>query len=377
MPMNPILKHTLLSTCFIGYGHFKLGSKRWALGLALGFYGLFILSLIHLLWGISLFESNIGSFAFGIVLRSLLIVWIFSPLDSYLRAIFNSSPEKETIAAQTQRRAAVFFNLLLPGLGYLWVKAWLRFLSSFLLLFFILFLAKKTSRYIDIAYVAFQLIIAFGIYFHLITIERDKNDGQLPLLPYVKHLFGAQLTLLLLGSVAALLFFFTVNIRMLDTDKFRIGKNNIIYQKSNSHIHLNLKKKALEFDLFGKGWKLLDRGAAILRARHKDGISLMLAMQPIYPFIRENRYIEGINKNVHAEGYFLKNKKELMLNGSQATQLHFEKKISDIVLDKWILIVPRYQRAYVLIFSCSRSNCQKLEHTLEKSRDSLKLGNDA
>ena len=81
-----------------GAGHAVLGQ----LGLGAALLGAFVvggaLAAWHLARGLALFESPLGAFLFGVLLRGLAILVGFSVGDAYLRAVQRLSGEADVLA---------------------------------------------------------------------------------------------------------------------------------------------------------------------------------------------------------------------------------------------------------------------------------------
>jgi hypothetical protein len=362
-----VIKATLASLLLPGAGHLLAGYRRIGAVILLAFGLGAAVSLTHLLSGLRTFEDALGAFAFGALLRGVVVVWGFAALDVYLRGM---------ALGDARRRANTVANFLLPGAGYLLARSWMRAGSSALVLIVVVYVGRLPNRYLDLIFVGFQLITAFGVYHQqaMATLEAERDQPSLA--PHVDHLPLAQIQLLVQLMAAAALFGWIVLLRMNDVSLLRVVDQDVTVRRRAVGLQVRLEKHQLSFIAMGSGWKHRPGvdGGAFFRARHQLGASLVLGVQPVLPFVRPERYLLAIQRQLESSGYRLERQQSLQVAGLSATQLRLSRTVSGMQLDRWAIVVPRGDVAYVLLLSCGRTICKRLLPALEKSRDSLRIG---
>lgn len=360
-----ILLQTGSSLLLPGLGQLLLGSRAAGAFLSVSFLAGLGLALVHLLSGLRIFESTLGSYLFGALLRALALLWAFAALDTYLR---------RTQQGNATRRLAVLANLLVPGAGYLLARAWLRAASSLLLLVALLYFARLPSRALDYIYLGFQAITAVGVY-HQLAMAEFEARRDLPTPAPATQVPAIQILLLIQLMTAAVLFGWFVQLRLIDYDRFRIGADDVKVTREDGALHVALPSHGLSLAITGRGWQRGKAGdGSIFRTRHELGATLLLGVEPILPFVRPDAYLRSLRRRMTEQGYRVQNEKTLALSGYSARQLHVSRKLAgDMTVDRWAVAIPRGHEAILLLLSCGRETCQKLLPSLEKTRDSLRL----
>ena len=327
-----VLLQTGSSLLLPGLGHLLVGCRGAGAFLALSFLVGLGLALFHLLSGLQIFESTLGSYLFGALLRALVLLWGFAALDTYLRL---------TRQGDAHRRMATLANLLLPGAGYLVARAWLRAASSLLLLVALLYFARLPSRALDYIYLGFQAITAIGVYHQLAMAEFEARRDQ-PTPPAPIQMPATQILLLVQLMGAAVLFGWIVQLRMIDYDRFRIGADDVKLRREDGALHISLPSHGLGLVLSGRGWLRGKAGdGSIFRTRHKLGATLLLGVEPILPFVRKDAYLKSLRRRMTEQGYRVRNEKTLALSGYSARQLHVSRKLAgDMTVDRWAVALP-------------------------------------
>ncbi|PID37639.1 MAG: hypothetical protein CSA24_01990 [Deltaproteobacteria bacterium] len=364
------IRAALVSALLPGLGHLMSGHRRLGAVLGGGFALGAAIAFFHLFSGLAIFESALGSFAFGALLRGLTLLWAFGSLDVYLRGLG---------LGDASRRANTVANFLLPGAGYLLARSWVRGGSSVLVMIVVVYVGRLPNRYLDLIFIGFQLIAAFGVYHQQAMAQLERERDQPRLVPHVDHLPVVQIQLLVQLMAAAVLFGWIVLLRMNDVSLLRISDDDVVVRRRVGGIAVKLDSHQLSFMATGSGWKHqrgVD-GGAFFRARHQLGASLVLGVQPVLPFVRSERYLLAVQRQLEGSGYHLERQQSLQVGGLSATQLRLSRETSGMTLDRWAIVVPRGDLAYVLILSCGREICQRLLPAFEKSRDSLRIGGGA
>lgn len=151
---HEVIRWTLAAALLPGTGHLLRGERRTGGLMAATTLALIALAATQLTAGLSLFESSLGAFVFRAMLRGLALLYGFAALDIYLRA---TRPQDQ---GASLKRLAILLNLLVPGAGYLVVKAWIRTATGLALLTLILVFAHAgTHRYLDIIYIVMQAVM--------------------------------------------------------------------------------------------------------------------------------------------------------------------------------------------------------------------------
>ena len=192
-----VLRATFGSALLPGLGQLtlaKLVPSQRAFGLAMIvlFAGGVAGAVMHLLSGLWLFESALGSFAFGVLLRSLVLIYLFGIVDAYFCAL---RPDDQDAVL---RRRAVGLNMLLPGAGYLLTRTWLRALMGLGVSAMVVFFAvARYHRFLDLVFVGLQLIMGAAMHQQRRIAEADERGTVEPPRPVLDPVAPAQIFVLM------------------------------------------------------------------------------------------------------------------------------------------------------------------------------------
>lgn len=360
-----VVAATLAGALVPGAGHFLLRRPQFGgLFLCLAAAGAMV-AVWHLTSGLDLFESGLGSFLFGVMLRALAILHAYSVLDAYLLAVDIAE------VASPRPRQAVLLNLLIPGTGYLLAKAWLRAGVGLAVLVLILYFAKvRKHPYLDVVYVALQLIMSVAVYVQITrgsrgpTMEATEPPPPRPQLPKVP---AGQIIVLVVAVIAVLGCGLVVQQSVPPSWMFGgITTKDIRAQKRSTGITFSVPKLELTVTAFGPGWRLTEgKSRFLISAEHEKGATLMVGIQPIPPFVRTKRYLMRVRSWMESNKLTMRRTKRLDLNGLEATQMEFSG-------DHWTIAIPRKNFAYVMMLGCRYDSCQDSLAIRMKTRDSFR-----
>ncbi len=365
LPPRRVIQNTALSLLLPGLGHLRQRQHLLGALLAGGFLATIAASIYHFVVGLTCFETALGAFLFGVLIRSAVMIWGFAAVDTYFRG---------TAQGDAGRRTKTVANFLLPGAGYLLDRAWLRAASSALVLIVVVYIARLPSRYLPLIFIGFRLITAFGIYQQLVTANFEANRNR-PSPPPVDQVAAGQVILLVELMAVTALVGWTLMIQVADYPQLHLDDDDVAIRRRQGTIVVTVPKRNLTLSTPGQGWKIRKGvdGGAFFRARHRLGATLVAGMQPLLPFVRPERYLLALRRQITSAGYHLERQQSLDIRGLPATQLRFSRRAGGMILDRWAIAVPHGRVAYVLLLSCGREICEKLLPSLEKTRDSLRI----
>jgi hypothetical protein len=318
----------------------------------------------HLTSGLDLFETDLGSFLFGVMLRGAAILHAYSVLDAYLLAVDTAK------VASPRPRQAVLLNLLVPGTGYLLARAWLRAGVGLAVLVLILYFAKvRKHPYLDVVYVALQLIMSVAVYVQMTRGSREPGMEATapPPRPQLPKVPAAQIIVLVVTVIALLGCGLVVQRSVPPSWMFGgITTKDIQAKKRRSGIQFSVPRLDLSITAFGPGWKLTEgKSRFLISAEHEKGATLMVGIQPIPPFVRTERYLTRVRSWMESNNLTLKRTSQLDLGGLEATQMEFSG-------DHWTIAIPRKNFAYVMMLGCRFDSCQDSNAIRKKTRDSFR-----
>jgi hypothetical protein len=325
----------------------------------------------HLGWGLELFESPLGAFLFGVLLRALAILYAYSVIDVYFRAVSPAHADDEG----ARMRLAVLLNLLVPGVGYLITRAWLRAVTGLALLALVLFFAKAgTNRYIDIVFLVLQLIMAFAV-LRQQTIEREKEAEQQARRPPPIKAPVAQIVVLVTSVAAVLACGFIVEQAFPDGTIYSLDLRDMKAESTKQGVRFSVARLGLSLLVPGERWTIGSRPRYLFVAEQGDDAAVLLGVQAITPFTRQARFLRRVRQSFEKQGLVHQKTIELKLNGTRAWQMRFsgdfEKEGRHI--DHWAIAVPRDGFSYVMMMYCTRSRCEELAASLQQTVDSFTL----
>jgi hypothetical protein len=274
-----------------------------------------------------------------------------------------------------QRRSAVALNLLVPGSGYLVIRAWVRAATGLLVLGLLLaFAAVRYHRFIDIVFVATQLLMAAAVY-QQARIAAAAANVELPE-PPLDPVGPAQVAALLTVVTALLAAGYVVHLRMPDYSFANVVEDQVHIKPSAAGITVRIPAlEEVSLTAVGDGWIAEKPPADLLfSAQHERQATLQLGTELILPFLKPQRYVEHLRRRMVAGGYSHEKTKALRVGGIPAFQLWFSRPLgANQRLDQWIVALPRGHYAFLLLIQCNRVRCREILPVLEGSRDSFKL----
>lgn len=375
-PLDPkkVFRATLLSALVPGLGTTHFGPRqRPLLGLALLGLGL-ALAIVHLVLGLSPFDSRLGGLAFAHLLRSLGAGYAFLVLDTYLTGV-----DPRGHRAPPRRRLAVLLNLLLPGAGYLLARAWIRAATGLLLVVLVAYFAHHGHPYADIIFVAMQLVMGVAVY-RQVRLGEGEGAGAPDMpeaaaeprlhepLPQVQE---AQVVVLvvLLASLSWIVW--------VTQERFppRLSAGGLSARQEAAGLRLTAGELGVSLLVPGEGWQARARQAGgIFGADHPDGAHILLAVQPKPAFMGQERFYRRLRRRLEDQGLTHVKSKDLTLSGVESRQMRFSGRAPDGGgVDQWAIAVPRRGYALVLLLSCMERACPSVADALERTRDSLVL----
>lgn len=337
-----VLTATLLGLLVPGGGHLFL--RRWrsgALLLGLMAAGLAV-AIWHLVVGLSLFESNLGSFCFGVMLRGLAILHAFSVLDAHLSA--------RRPGESGHQRLAVVLNLLVPGTGYLVARTWIRGATGLLLLVLVIYFAKAgINPYLDLIYVGMQLVMGAAVFMQFRM--RDAQNEQAPaargpLPPRVVQI--AQLVVLVAVSCAVVAFGYVTQRALPNVDVRWLTAEDIRTRPVEEGILLSVPRLGLSLKAAGTGWTTeIGKDGFLFSAEHEKGPTLMVGIRNIPPFVRSDRVVRRVRQMMEGKANRLVylGTKQIRLNEAPATKMLFSR-------DHWIVTVPQDKFIFIVMLGC-------------------------
>lgn len=364
-----VVRATLASAIVPGAGHLLLGRRKQGALIFVLTAALVAISIHHLAVGLAFFETDPGSLLFAVLLRAVAIIYAFAAVDTYLLGV---DPE---LKVTPRRRQAVLLNLLIPGVGYLLARAWLRAAVGLLVLGFVFYFATvRKHPYLDAIYVGMQLIMA-GFVYHYMRLEaaRAAQGGdptaapQLPPPPRLPKVAAAQIVVLV-ALVAAVLACGVVVLESLpDGSATGLTEKDIQSEVRADGIHFKVPKLGLSMTAVGPGWRVSTQQTRFLfSVEHERGPTLMVGIQPIPPFVRSDRYIERVRRWMESNKLSLERRRDLEIDGMHAVQMHFSG-------DHWTVAIPRAKVAFLVMLGCRYESCADAKAMREKTRDSLRL----
>ncbi len=380
-PPDPsmVMRSTLAAALVPGLGHLFQGRRFTALLLFLAAAFALGLAAVQLLVGFDFFDASLGSFLLGTVLRNAAVLHTFSVMDVYL---FGVDPEGEH--HPIRRRNAVILNVLLPGLGYLYIGAWVRMVTGVLLdVVFFYFARAGHHPYLDIIFIGMQLIMGATVY-RQVRIQEGTGGGDMlaaanavekpPLGPPPTPVQGAQVVALVVGVLAIIWVGVVVQMRMLPSEITGLSMDDIVVRQTKEGVDFQVSSLGLSMSAVGKGWTASeDQSGSLFRAVHQAEADFRVGLQLIPPFMDVGRFMARLRRLGEDQGYKHQKTLDLELGGYPATQLRFTGSFSYGDLDFWTVAVPMGRYAYVIMITCRKESCAALSPQLERTRDSFLL----
>jgi len=378
------MRTTLAAALVPGLGHLLLG-RRLAAGLLAGAAALAVgLPLAHVLQGIPFFDTSLGSFLLGTLLRNAAVLHAFSVIDAYLSALEPAGEHHPP-----RRRLAVILNVLLPGLGYGYIRAWIRTLTGLVLVaVFVYFAMKGHHPYLDLIFLGMQVIMAVAVY-RQVRIQEQAGPGgkdmmaaaeaverRRPMGPLPVHDQGAQVVALVIGVMALVWVGLVVQLRMLPAQVTGLSVDHITAEPTPRGINFKVSSLGLSMSAMGKGWAASDhQPGSLFQAVHEGKAMLKVGIQLVPAFMEQERFMARLRRMGEGQRYQFNRIEPLEINGLAARQLSFARQYSGGKLQLSIVAIPRGRFAYVMFFECQEPSCAALRPQLDASRDSFTLSN--
>jgi hypothetical protein len=365
-----VLRVTIAAALVPGLGHLLLGRLSTAVPVLGLMAGGVTAAALHMTQGLQLFATHSGVFAFAVMLRGLAILYGFSVVDAYLWAL-----DPAGRGAPPLRRQAVLANLMLPGLGYLLARAWVRGALALALVGFIVFLASKAHPFADLALMVIQAITGFAVYYQLrVQEERQarRDNRQLP--EPMRHVESAQLVILVVLALALVWSGYVMQKRLPPGGLGDLSLGDLRVRTEAGGIHFSAPPLGVSLSATGYGWTRSRRPAgSLFHATHDLRASLELKIQRIPAFLPDDLLLRRIRRYVESQGFSYRRSQPLRVNDHEATEMRFFGSFSQGRVEQRAVVVPHGKIAYLVLLSCVSESCPKVERQLQRSLDSLKL----
>lgn len=375
-----VFRATLAGALLPGAGHFLLGRKRAGGVFFLAAAAALAMILLHALQGLVFFDAKLGSFLLGHLLRSAILLHAYSVLDAYLLGV-----DPDGGWAPRRRRLAVILNVLLPGLGYLYIGAWVRAVIGVALDVVFLYFAQATHHpYLDPIFVAMLAIMAVAVYRQVRIQETSGGRDMMAAAERVRQaptpapemVQSAQVVVLVVTVFTLVALGLVVQARLLPSEITGLKEGDISYEERGTGVDFKVRSLGLSMTAEGDGWSAaMETDGSLFRAVHKGEAELKVGIQLIPAFMDTDRFLLKLQRVYEEIGYKHIKSKDLDLNGSAARQMFFTGKFTHSEQDFWIVTVPHGRLAYVIGLKCRKASCPAVSQELERTRDSFSLSN--
>lgn len=373
LPDAQVMRATLAAALVPGAGHLLLGQTVLAPLLFAALAGGAAVVAVHLTAELSFFYGHPGSFIFGVLLRALALLHAFSVLDVYLRGV-----DPGGTISPPRRRWAVLLNMLLPGAGYIYVRAWLGAVSGLALV--ALFLWRSTMPYLDFVYIFLQLALGLAVYRRVRMEEAgpERDPGAPMLAGDPLPAVGTGQIVLLVASVMATLCICGVVLLRMPVSQLSLTQASARVKPQHDRIELEVPPIGLTMHLMGAGWtRVTKQRGKLFLAEHRgeklDG-RLYVDLRPMPLFMSRDHYLKHhLPAELHAQGVGHYTEERLTVGGASATQFRFSGAIGSEKRTYFLVVLPGDRYACMLTFYCAAAACPQLWPLLKKTRDSLKV----
>ena len=323
----------------------------------------------HLASGIALLETPLGSFVIAALLRGLAIVYLFGVADGYFTGLDPTDTDARL------RRRALLLNVLWPGAGYALARLWLRALTATLVLAIIVYFASvRYQRYLDLVFIVTQLIMGVAVYQQLRIIEAREERPPRPVPPDPVAL--AQITALVVAVAAVIGCGYVVQLRMPTDVVSQIDADADVRIRPRSRgIEVQVAPLAMSMTASGDGWIAQKSSPGeLFSARHEKNLALRLGTQLMLPFVKPERYVETLRRQMGDNGWTHQETTSHSLGGVRAYQLRFSRPLGrGQHVEQWTVAVPRDGYAVLLLVRGNRVTCNRLRPMLARTRDSIRF----
>lgn len=373
LPDGMVIKATVAAALIPGAGHLLL--KRPALAALLFVFqgACATAAVVHLTQELAFFYADPGSFLFGVLLRSMAVVYAFSVIDAYIRAV-----DPAGSISPPKRRWAVLLNLLVPGAGYIYIRAWIGAVGGLALV--TLFLWRSTIPYLDLVFILLQGVLALVVYrrVRLQEVGPDHEPGEPMMAGDPLPQVGAGQIVALVTSVVATVVFCGVVLLRLPVPQLGLTFTSARVKPTHDRIKLAVPDLGLTMDVMGAGWShVAKKPGKLFWAEHrgeKVDARLYLNVRPIPVFMSREYYLSHhLPDELHDQGIGHYSVEELRVGGARATQFRFTGFIGSEKRTFFVVVLPGSRYACMLTFYCAEEACADVWPLLRRSRDSLKV----
>ena len=375
-----VFRATLAGALLPGAGHLLLGRKRAGAIFLLAAAASLAVVLLHISQGLEFFDAKLGSFLLGHLLRSAVLLHAYSVLDAYLLGV-----DPDGVWAPQRRRLAVILNVLVPGLGYLYVRAWVRALIGVALDVVFIYFAQATHHpYLDPIFVAMLAVMAVAVYRQVRILETGGGRDMMAAAERVRRaaapapemVQSAQVVVLVVSVLTLVALGLVVQARLLLGVITGLKQSDIRYDDNAAGVDFTVSSLGLSMSAMGDGWTpAMETDGSLFRAVHKGEAELKVGIQLVPAFMDSDRFLLKLRRVYEEIGYTHVKSKDLDLNGTPARQMFFTGKFSHSEQDFWIVTVIKGRLAYVIGMKCRKASCPAVAGVLEKTRDSFSLSN--
>lgn len=375
---DKVFRATLAGAIIPGAGHILLGRKRAGVVYLLAAVAALAVAGFHFIQGLAFFDGTLGSFLLGHLLRSAAILHFFSVLDAYLLGV-----DPDGAWAPRPRRLAVILNVLVPGLGYIYVRAWIRSLTGVALTAVFLYFAQAGHHpYLDPIFVAMQALMAVAAYRQIRIQEGSGGKDMMAAaertvrstVPAPEQVQSAQVVVLVVGVLALVTLGLVVQERLLPGEITGLSLSDIRHEATANGVEFRISSLGLSMTAVGEGWTASEyQPGSLFRAVHQGQGVIQVGIQLIPAFMDRGRFMGKLKQMGEDQGYTHVKSLDLELGGYPAHQHRFTGKFSHGEQDFWTVAVPRGRFAYVIMMKCIKTSCAALAPYLEKSRDSFNI----
>ena len=370
---SAVIRATVAAALLPGAGHLLLKRPAMAALFFLAQVAGVSVAALHLTRELAFFHADPGSFLFGVLLRAMAVLHAFSVIDAYINAV-----DPGGTISPPRRRRAVLLNVLVPGAGYVYIRAWIGAVGGLALVTLLLW--RSTIPYLDLVFILLQVVLGFVVYRRVRILEAGPNhDPGEPLmaddpLPQVS---AAQIVALVTSVVAAVVFCGVVLLRM-PVPQLGLTHTSAGVKPGHDRIKVAVPPLGLTMDVMGAGWNHVAKkpGKLFLAEHHGEKVDarLYLALRPIPPFMGREYYLKHhLPDELHARGVDHYTVEQLRVGGALATQFSFRAIIGTEKRTFFVVVLPGSRYACMLTFYCAEEACAEVWPLLRRSRDSLKV----
>lgn len=364
-----VVRATVAAALVPGAGFWLMGRRRAAAILFTLVAAAVGLAVAHLVVGLGWFESHLGAFLFGVMVRDAAILHAYQVVETYFVGV---DPDQTT---HPRWRLAALLNAVIPGAGYLVARGWIRAATGFLLLVLVVwFAALGTHPFVDAIFFAMQVLMGVLVYMQmkmrLVEQARHAADRgeMLPEQPPLPRVPAAQIVILLVVVGAVAVCGLAVEQALPDSGARGIQKKHLSLTQRPDGVRFASRRLGLRMRAHGKGWSAeLGKRGFLLWAEHGDGGEFVrIGIDHIPPFVRDDRYLARLGPKLLTGNQQLERTRPVTLGGADAYELTFSGA-------QRTYVVPRKGFAYIVMMGCQSEPCSGFNARLRMTRDSFQL----